>query len=127
MAIGKRTRFGLATAFGAAALLALGANPAYAQEGNFPIGPNSCTAVEEIQLQWIDGAWHDAMENNPTQASATDPYWCRFSLIDNGAEIWHSTGGGSGWWPDGPGHHMQACADRWYNGIRQAHDCGPIN
>ncbi|WP_188305749.1 hypothetical protein [Streptomyces sp. CBMA123] len=127
MRIGKKTRFGLAATFGTAALIALGANPAFAQEGNFTIGSGSCVAIEEIQLQWVDGGWHDAMENNPIQASATDPYWCLFTLTDNGTEVWRSSGAGSNWWPDGPGHSMQACADRWYNGTRLSHSCGPVN
>ncbi|SOB88416.1 hypothetical protein [Streptomyces sp. 1331.2] len=125
--IGRKARIGLAVTFGAAAMLALGANPAFAQEGNFTVGSGSCVAIEEIQLQSTSTGLHDFMENNPIQASATDPYWCRFSLIDNGTEVWHSTGAGSGWWADGPGHNMQACVERWYNGTRLSHTCGPIN
>ncbi|MFF7588757.1 hypothetical protein ACFZCK_14850 [Kitasatospora purpeofusca] len=127
MGIHRKSRFGLAAALGTAAVLALGADPAFAQEGNFTVGSGSCVAIEEIQLQSTSTGWHDFMEANPIQASATDPYWCRFSLIDNGREIWHSTGAGSGWWYDGPGHSMQVCVERWYTGTRQTHSCGPLN
>ncbi|WP_031073267.1 hypothetical protein [Streptomyces sp. NRRL WC-3742] len=129
MRIGRKTRVGLVATIGTAAVLALGASPASAVQGyvQYPIGSGSCAGYEEIQPTWVDGGWHDIMENNPTQASATDPYRCLFTLIDNGGEVWRSSGAGSGWWPDGPTHHMQACAERWYNTVLLSRDCGPIN
>ncbi|MFJ9712448.1 hypothetical protein [Streptomyces sp. NPDC101234] len=90
---------------GFGAMVALSASPAFAaNEGDHWIHTAYCTADQEIQLKFINGAWHDAQELNPTVA----PRGCQFILTDNGREISNTTGGGSGWRDDGPGHYICA-------------------
>ncbi|MFJ9713640.1 hypothetical protein [Streptomyces sp. NPDC101234] len=96
------------TVFGVGAAIALSfpSTPAFAaNEGDHWINTPNCAADQEIQLQYVNGAWHDEQELNPT---ATDNGQCTFILTDNGAEIWRSNGAGSGWWYDGPGHKICA-------------------
>ncbi|MCX5150503.1 hypothetical protein AB0C90_17590 [Streptomyces sp. NPDC048550] len=116
------------------AVLAAGATTtsAYAAEGQWTIGSGSCVAIEKIELHWTSTGYHDFMANDPIQNSASDPYQCRFTLYDNGNLLWSSsplpgTGNQSSWYYDGPGHSMQACVDRYYNGTRLTHNCGPLN
>ncbi|MBX7557092.1 hypothetical protein [Streptomyces sp. NPDC004232] len=90
---------------GFGAMVVLSASPAFAaNEGDHWIHTYDCTADQEIQLKFVDGAWHDEQELNPTVAA----HGCRFILTDNGREISVTTGAGSGWWPDGPGHYVCA-------------------
>ncbi|GAB2731868.1 hypothetical protein [Kitasatospora kifunensis] len=91
---------------GAAIALCSPSTPAFAaNEGDHWIYTPNCAADQEVQLQFVNGAWHDEQELNPT---VTDNGQCEFVLTDNGAPLWHSNGGGSGWWYDGPGHKICA-------------------
>ncbi|GAA1184552.1 hypothetical protein F4556_006229 [Kitasatospora gansuensis] len=130
----RATRLLAAATLTLGATLTLSPSQAFAAaEGNYSIGSGSCQAVEKIELHWVNGAYHDEMANNPTQNSASDPYWCRFTMYDNGNLIWSSapatgTGAQSPWFYDGPGHYMKACVQRYYNGTPQGSaSCGPLN
>ena len=91
---------------GAAIALRFASTPAFAaNEGDNWIYTPNCTADQEIQLKYVNGAWHDEQELNPT---ATDNGQCKFVLTDNGGYLWSSNGAGSGWWYDGPGHKICA-------------------
>lgn len=123
---------GVVTAAALGVVMTLSTSPAFAQEGYFNIGSGQCQAIEKIEVhQFADGN-HDAMANDPTQNSASDPYWCLFTLVDNGSTIWSSapaTGSGSEspWYEDSSTHHMQACVALYYNGTRRSNSCGPLN
>ncbi|MBX7550384.1 hypothetical protein [Streptomyces sp. NPDC004232] len=91
---------------GVGAVLALSTStPAFAaNEGDHWIRTANCVADQEIQLKFVNGAWHDEQELNPTVA----PPGCFFVLTDNGKEIFRSQGGGSGWIYDGPDDYICA-------------------
>lgn len=79
------------------------ATPAFAaNEGTYKGTWGSCAATEEIQVQYVQGGYHDQMEFFPTTTGAN----CGFRLINNGNIIWASTGEGSGWVYDGPTNYM---------------------
>ncbi|GAB2713078.1 hypothetical protein [Kitasatospora kifunensis] len=91
---------------GIGAMVALSTStPAFAaNEGDHWIHTANCTADQEIQLKFVNGAWHDEQELNPTVA----PPGCFFQLTDNGKEISYTSGAGSGWWFDGPTDYICA-------------------
>ncbi|WP_152645984.1 hypothetical protein [Streptacidiphilus albus] len=91
-------------ALGVGAAIALTvSSPAFAaNEGTYQGNWGGCTATEEIQVQYVNGGYHDQMEFFPT---GTGPN-CLFDIIDNNSVVWTSTGAGSGWRYDGPGNYM---------------------
>ncbi|WP_181803100.1 hypothetical protein [Streptomyces shenzhenensis] len=79
--------------------------PAFAaNEGNYPLSTSNCAAVQEIQLKYVNGGWHDEQELNPSISRGG----CLYQLTDNGQQISNTSGAGSGWWYDGPGHTICA-------------------
>jgi hypothetical protein len=73
-------------ALGVGAAIALTvSSPAFAaNEGTYQGNWGGCTATEEIQVQYVNGGYHDQMKS----------------------VVWTSTGAGSGWRDDGPGNYM---------------------
>ncbi|MFE0459461.1 hypothetical protein ACFW1A_09395 [Kitasatospora sp. NPDC058965] len=91
--------------FGLAIAISTSTPALAANEGDHWFHTPNCVADQEIQLKWVNGAWHDEQELNPT---VTDNGQCTFILTDNGALLWSSNGAGSDWWYDGPGHKICA-------------------
>ncbi|WP_329587191.1 hypothetical protein OG500_37670 [Kitasatospora sp. NBC_01250] len=88
---------------GVGAAIALSSSPASAaNEGTYSGAVGPCAATEKIQLANINGGWHDEMEFYPTSTASG----CQFSIFNNNAFYWGSTGAGSGWIYDGPGMYL---------------------
>jgi hypothetical protein len=98
---------------GAAIVLSTSTPASAANEGDHWMQTPNCAADQEIALHYVNGAWHDEQELNPTVAAPG----CDFVLTDNGTQIFESHGAGSGWIYDGPTHYICAKVDDTYNGI----------
>ncbi|MGW2374544.1 MULTISPECIES: hypothetical protein [Kitasatospora] len=112
--LSRRTLRSAVAVLGVGAAIALSAStPAFAaNEGDHWLYTPNCTADQEIQLQYVNGGWHDQQELNPTRVGGT----CEFVMTDNGAVISDTWGAGSGWHYDGPGHYICVQVRDWTAG-----------